>query len=155
MVGKKVGLASLPLHTGHAPYWLFKRMIKLSKAISEIIIYEYGNEEFIKRLADPFFFQSLGCVIGFDYHSSGVTTTTLGALKIALSPEEHGIEVTGGKGIASRKTPDEIENACNYFSLSQQKIEKLKYASKTVAKVDAALIQCNPAYQLYLEIILC
>jgi len=140
-------VANLPLHSGRAPRWLFERMVKLSRAISEAVIYEYDQEELLKRLADPFWFQALSCVIGFDWHSSGTTTTTCGALKLALKPQEHGIAVLGGKGKASRKTPDEIEHAGDVFSLSSKKIEELVYASKMSAKVDNSCVQ--DGYQLY------
>ena len=142
----KVGLADLPLHWGKAPKWLFNRMVKLSREISEIIILEFGKEEFLKRISDPCFFQALGCVVGFDWHSSGITTTLTGALKEAKL-EEYGIAVLGGKGKASRKVPKEIENLANNFSFSTKKIERLKYASKLVAKVDNSVLQDN--FQLY------
>ena len=99
-------------------------MKKLAGAISEILIFEYGNEEFLIRLADPYWFQSLGCVIGFDFHSSGVTTTTLGAMKEAINNQNLGIKIVGGKGKISKKTIEEIENT--NFNLSTNKIEKLK-----------------------------
>jgi hypothetical protein len=120
-------------------------MVTLSKAISTVLIDEFGSDEFLRRLANPYWFQALGCVIGFDWHSSGLTTTTLGALKEALNNENLGIYFAGGKGSVSRKTPNEIENTG--FSLSTSKIEKLKYSSKMSAKVDTCLLQDN--YQLY------
>lgn len=138
---RKSGIANLPLHPGKAPPWLFKRMVKMSKAISTIIIDEYGQKNFLQRLANPYFFQSFSCVIGFDWHSSGVTTTTCGALKIAVNMQEHGIAVCGGKGRISRKTPDEIAE------LQLKHTKELIYASKMSAKVDNSLIQDD--YQLY------
>ncbi len=141
----KTGIANLPLHSGNCPTWLFSRMVKLSKAISTVLIDEFGHEEFLRRLSNPYWFQALGCVIGFDWHSSGLTTTTLGALKEALNKENLGIYFAGGKGNVSRKTPNEIENTT--FSLSTNKIEKLKYSSKMSAKVDTCLLQDN--YRLY------
>ncbi|OYT58341.1 MAG: DUF763 domain-containing protein [Candidatus Aenigmatarchaeota archaeon] len=144
---RRTGVANLPLHVGRAPRWLFERMVRLSKAISETIIYEYGQEELLRRMSDPFWFQALSCVIGFDWHSSGTTTTTCGALKIALSPQEHGIAVLGGKGKTSRKTPQEIEKAGDIFSLSSKKINEIVYASKMSAKVDNSCVQ--DGYQLY------
>ena len=96
----KSGIANLPLHGGHCPRWLFPRMCRLSGVISELIIDEYGTENFLKRVSDPYFFQALGCVIGFDWHSSGLTTTTLGALKESVNSRNLGIRITGGKGNA-------------------------------------------------------
>ena len=93
-------MAELPLHYGRAPRWLFNRMVKLSKAVAEVIIDEYGTQELLRRLADPFFFQSLSCALGYDWHSSGTTTVTCAALREALSVEEHGVAVAGGKGRA-------------------------------------------------------
>src|SRR3989338_2691907 len=133
----KSGICNLPLHSGDCPRWLFPRMKKLAGAISEILIFEYGNEEFLRRLADPYWFQSLGCVIGFDFHSSGVTTTTLGAMKEAINNQNLGIKIAGGKGKTSKKTIEEIENT--NFNLSTNKIEKLKYSSRMSAKVDNSL----------------
>jgi len=144
---KRTGVTNLPLHVGKAPRWLFDRMVKLSSAISEVIIYEYSREEFLRRISDPYWFQAFSCVLGFDWHSSGTTTTTCGALKTALKPQEHGIMVAGGKGKTSRRTPDEIEEASGLFSLSTDKIERLKYASRMAAKVDNSCVQ--DSYQLY------
>ena len=143
----KTGTADLPLHTGHCPKWLFEKMVKLSGAIAEAIVLEFGKDEFLRRLSNPYFFQSLGCVIGFDWHSSGLTTTVCGALKEAIKPEDLGIAILGGKGKASRKTPQEIENLSEIFSLKTKTLEKLKYASKMSAKVDNTAIQ--DGYQLY------
>ena len=98
------GIANLPLHGGHPPSWLFQRMVKLAGGISEVIINEFGTDELLNRLSNPYWFQSFSCVLGFDWHSSGTTTTTMGALKESLSPEEHGIYLSGGKGAKSRKT---------------------------------------------------
>jgi hypothetical protein len=119
----------------------------LAGLISEAIIIEYGKDEFLRRMANPYFFQSFGCVLGFDWHSSGLTTTTLGALKEALDPEKHGIAVLGGKGFASKKTPNEIERMSEIFPLTDEEIDYLKYASRMVAKVDSAAVQ--DGYQLY------
>lgn len=144
---KKTGITNLPLHYGSCPRWLFGRMTKLSAAITEAITYEYGKEEFIKRISDPFFFQALSCLIGFDWHSSGTTTTTLGALKVALTENELGIKVCGGKGNVSRKTPSEIEFNSDKMNVSYKKSSSLVYASRMSAKVDNALIQ--DGYNLY------
>ncbi len=141
----KSGIANLPLHSGNCPRWLFPRMKKLAGAISEVLIYEFGQKEFLRRLADPYWFQSLGCVIGYDWHSSGVSTVTCAALKESINNQNLGIKITGGKGKVSKKVFKEIEN--NNFSLSTKKIEQLKYASRMSAKVDNALVQ--DGYQLY------
>ncbi|MFH1821895.1 MAG: DUF763 domain-containing protein [Methanobacteriota archaeon] len=140
-------MTELPLHYGTCPAWLFKIMVKLSGAISETIILEHGTAEFLRRIADPFFFQSLGCVVGFDFHSSGLTTTLAGALKEALEPEKLGVAVCGGKGKVSKQTPDEIERLADVFSFGSRKLDELKYASRMVAKVDNACVQ--DGYQLY------
>lgn len=144
---KRTGIAELPLHSGRAPRWLFERMVKLAGGITEAIVYEYGSEEFLRRISDPHWFQAFSCVLGFDWHSSGTTTTTCGALKVALEPEKHGIFVAGGKGKTSRKAPNEIESAGNVFSLPSNEVEKLKYSSRMAAKVDNACVQ--DGYQLY------
>jgi len=143
----KTGVADLPLHYGNCPRWLFDRMVKLSRAITKIIVLEYGKKEFLRRLSDPFFFQSLSCVLSYDWHSSGTTTVTCAALKEALKPEELGIAVLGGKGKASRKTLEEIEKLAETFSLTTKRIEQLKYASKMSAKVDNSAVQ--DGFQLY------
>jgi uncharacterized protein len=141
------GVANLPLHGGHAPKWLFKRMVKLTKGIVDVMLYEYDADEFLRRISDPYWFQAFSCVLGFDWHSSGTTTTTCGALKLAIDPEEHGILVAGGKGKASRKTPSDIEKAGDIFSLSTPKIDEMVHASKISAKIDNSCIQ--DGYQLY------
>jgi hypothetical protein len=143
----RVGIAELPLHYGSVPAWLFKRMAKLSTSIVKIIIEEYGVDEFLKRISNPFWFQALSCCVGMDFHSSGTTTTLTGALKEGLNKENVGVKVLGGKGSSSRKTPGEIEKIGEEFGLSTRKIEELKYASKMVAKVDNSLIQAG--YQIY------
>jgi hypothetical protein len=122
-------------------------MKNLSRGIVDAIILEYGHEEFLRRLSNPFFFQSFGCILGFDWHSSGVTTTLCGALKEALTPEEHGIAVCGGKGRVSRKTPEEITKKGESLSLNTSEIDRLVYASRISAKVDNAVLQDN--YNLY------
>ncbi len=144
---KRVGVAELPLHGGRCPPWLFSRMKQLGGAISEIIVHEYGKQELVRRLANPFFFQALSCVLGFDWHSSGTTTTTMGALKEAIKPEELGVAVCGGKGKVSKRTPGEIQKLADVFSISSKRIDELKYASRMAAKVDNACVQ--DGYQLY------
>ncbi|MDI6888901.1 MAG: DUF763 domain-containing protein [Methanocellales archaeon] len=144
---KRTGITTLPLHGGKTPRWLFERMVKLAGGITEVLVYEYGPEEFLRRVADPYWFQAFSCVLGFDWHSSGTTTTTCGALKMAIDPEEYGIKVAGGKGRASRRTLGEIEKTADTFSLSTDKVEGLKHASKLSAKVDNTCVQ--DGYQLY------
>jgi len=143
----RTGVAKLPLHNGKAPKWLVVRMRKLAKEIVTIIVDEYGTGEFLRRISDPFWFQALGCVLGYDWHSSGVTTVVTGVLKQAVIPEEHGVAVCGGKGKISRQTPLEIGQVGEKFGFSTNKIESLQYASRISAKVDNVAIQAG--YQLY------
>lgn len=126
---------------------MVKRMRSLAREISLIMLDEFGKDEFLRRLSDPFWFQSLGCVLGFDWHSSGVTTVTTAVLKSALDPEETGIAICGGKGRFSRGIIDEINRVGDNLGLSTAKIDDLKYASKMGAKVDTAAIQAG--YALY------
>jgi hypothetical protein len=143
----RTGVASLPLHGGKAPAWLTTRMRKLAKEITAIIIDEYGTDTLLTRLSDPYWFQALGCVLGYDWHSSGVTTVVTGILKQALSPSEHGVVVCGGKGKTSRKTPEEITAVAEQFGFSDKGIEALVYTSRMTAKVDNTAVQAG--YQLY------
>jgi len=148
----RTGIATVPLDYGKCPFWLFERMKRLSRAIVLAITEEFGVEEFLRRLSDPIWFQSLGCIIGFDYNSSGLTTTTLGALKEGLRGLENelGIFICGGKGKTSRKTPEQIQNWGEFLGLSEANIKKLVYASKISAKVDSSCLQDlqNP-FQIY------
>ena len=138
----KRGIVNLPLHGGHAPSYLIKRMIKLSSAICKILIDEKGVKEFFNRISDPLWFQAFGCVLGFDWHSSGLTTVVTGVLKQSLNFEEHGITISGGKGKNSIKPKYEIYKlAEKNYNLSTNKIDKLLYASKMSAKVDNSAIQ--------------
>ena len=139
----RTGIATVPLDYGRCPKWLFERMKRLSRGIILAIIEEFGPEEFLKRLSDPIWFQSLACVIGFDWNSSGATTTTLGALKAGVFglESELGIFICGGKGKTSRKTPEQIQNWGEFLGFSPEKINKLIYASKISAKVDSSCIQ--------------
>ncbi|MGM0404600.1 MAG: DUF763 domain-containing protein [Thermoplasmatota archaeon] len=141
------GTVNLPLHNGRVPRWLFDKMVELSRCITEVLIEEYDQAEFLKRITDPYWFQALSCTIGFDWHSSGTTTTTCGALKLAIDPAEHGIAILGGKGRASRKTPKEIRKLENYFQIKPKRYKEMSYASKLAAKVDNSCIQDQ--YQLY------
>ena len=142
----KTGIAHLPLHSGKAPPWLFQRMKILSTEITSILIDAYGTTEMLRRLSDPFWFQAFGCALGFDWHSSGVTTTVCGALKEGMKGrgDELGLYVTGGKGRTSRKTPQEIEAICERRSIDGI---PLIYASRMAAKVDSAALQ--DGYQIY------
>ncbi len=142
----KTGIAHLPLHSGRAPAWLFQRMKVLSREITFVLIDAYGAGEMLQRLSDPAWFQAFGCVLGFDWHSSGVTTTVCGALKEGLKgrEKEAGLYVAGGKGRTSRKTPQEIEAVCEERSMDAS---PLIYASRMSAKVDSAALQ--DGYQIY------
>lgn len=141
------GITNLPLHTDHTPRWLWNRMVKLSGAITEVILEEYGHQEFLERISNPYWFQAFSCVIGFDWHSSGTTTTTCGALRASLNPQEHGIAVLGGKGKNSLKTPSQLIAAGENFNLSTKATETLVKSSKLSAKIDNACIQ--DTYSLY------
>jgi uncharacterized protein len=142
----RTGTASLPLHNGRAPAWLFERMRQLAPAIVESIVVEHGPAAVLERLSDPHWFQAFGCVLGFDWHSSGVTTTVCGALKEGLAGREAytGIYVAGGKGRASLKTPQELIAIGARTGLDGN---RLAYTSRTTAKVDSAAVQ--DGYALY------
>jgi len=142
----RTGTADLPLHGGRAPRWLFERMVLLAREMSLAVLSEEGTAGLLRRLADPVWFQALGCVLGFDWHSSGLTTTTCGALKEALRPmaDEAGLHVAGGKGRASRRTPSEIERACDRSGLDA---DRLTRASRLSAKVDSSAVQ--DGFQVY------
>lgn len=142
----RTGTAQLPLHGGRAPAWLFSRMVKLSREITTHIVAEFGPEEMLRRLSDPFWFQAFGCVLGFDWHSSGVTTTVTGAVKEGIRGLEQDLNfyAGGGKGATSRHTPSEITAACEKLSIDPR---PLVYASRMSAKVDSAAVQ--DGYQLY------
>lgn len=139
-------MAHLPLHGGKAPRWLFRRMTLLAREITLAVVEESGPGEMLERLADPFWFQALGCVLGFDWHSSGVTTTVCGALKEGLRglDGDTGLFVAGGKGRTSRKTPSEVEAFADRAGFEPA---PLVYASRMAAKVDSAALQ--DGYQLY------
>jgi hypothetical protein len=144
----RTGIANLPMHWGKAPRWLFGRMTRLAREITIAIIDEYGANEMLKRLSDPYWFQSLGCVLGYDWHSSGLTTVTCGAIKEGIKGLEKDLDffVAGGKGGTSRKTPAEIKSWGEKIRLKRDP-EQLIYASKMSAKVDSSAIQ--DGYQLY------
>jgi len=142
----RTGIANLPLHYGRVPPWLFQRMVKLAREITLFIVTEFGAEEMLRRMSDPYWFQAFGCVLGYDWHSSGVTTTLCGALKEGLKglEKEIGLFVAGGKGRTSRRTPAEIENFGSAISADP---DHLIYASRMAAKVDNSALQ--DGYQLY------
>jgi len=142
----RTGTADLPLHGGKAPAWLFERMSRLAPAIVEALVLEKGPAFVLERLSDPFWFQAFGCVLGFDWHSSGVTTTVCGALKTGLAGRESdtGIWVAGGKGAASRRTPAELEAFAYRLGLDPA---PLVHSSRMAAKVDSAAVQ--DGHQVY------
>src|SRR3569833_2190472 len=109
-MARRAGTADLPLHGGRVPPWLADRMTRLGAVIAEAIVHHYGRQELLRRLAHPFWFQSIGAVMGMDWHSSGITTSVIGALKRGLAPlaGELGVHVCGGRGKHSRRTPDEL-----------------------------------------------
>ncbi len=144
---KRTGFAELPLHGGKAPQWLVKRMTRLAKGIISVVIDEYGRDILLERISDPYWFQALGCVLGYDWHSSGVTTVLTGVLRTAVRHEEYGLAICGGKGKASMKTPSEIGMVGEEFGFSTHEIDRLKYASRMSAKVDNTAIQAG--YPLY------
>jgi hypothetical protein len=143
----KRAVANLPLHGGKAPAWLFQRMARLGGAITMAIVDEYGPREMLRRLSDPWWFQAFACVLGFDWHSSGVTTVTCGALREAqrIYGDDLGIIVAGGKGKTSRQTPDEIASAAQRYGIAGG--DRLIYASRMSAKVDSAAVQ--DGFQIY------
>ncbi len=147
-MAKRAGSADLPLHGGRVPPWLGERMTKLGAVITQAIVHEYGRDEFLRRLAHPFWFQSFGAVMGMDWHSSGITTSVLGALKRGLAPlsGELGIHVCGGRGRHSRRTPDELAMVGEKVGVDGAALAK---ASRLVAKVDSAAVQDN--FDLYLH----
>ncbi len=143
------GIATFTLDYGKCPAWLFERMTKLGREMARVIVMEYGPEEFIKRLADPVWFQSLGTVLAFDWNASGLTTILTAALKEALRGEEEklGIFICGGKGKTSQKTPEQIQNWGQNLNLPPLQIKNLLYNSKMAAKVDSSLVQ--DGFQIY------
>src|ERR1700736_1361349 len=132
---KRSGFADLPLHGGRVPPWLAERMTKLGSAIAENIIYNYGSGEFLSRLSDPFWFQAFGSVMGMDWHSSGITTSVVGALKRGLNPRAHelGLHVCGGRGKQSRKTPSELIRLGDKTGLDAAALVR---TSRLIAKID-------------------
>jgi uncharacterized protein len=145
---QRSGTANLPLHSGHVPAWLSGRMAKLGRVICEAIVHEYGRAELLRRLAHPFWFQSFGAVMGMDWHSSGITTSVVGALKRGLAPIQRdlGIYVCGGKGLQARQTPAELAAVGETTGIDAQ---ALATSSRLVAKVDGAAVQ--DGFDLYLH----
>ncbi|WP_372097590.1 DUF763 domain-containing protein [Tistrella mobilis] len=147
-MSRRAGSADLPLHGGRVPAWLGQRMTKLGTVITQAIILHYGRDEFLRRLAHPFWFQSFGAVMGMDWHSSGITTSVLGALKRGLTPlsAELGLHVCGGRGRHSRATPDELLAVGNRTGLDGSALAR---TSRMIAKVDSAAVQ--DGFDLYLH----
>src|SRR4051812_30184966 len=145
---RKAGTADLPLHGGRVPAWLANRMARLGAVMTEAIVHHYGRDEFLRRVANPFWFQSFGAVMGMDWHSSGITTSVLGALKRGLKPlqNELGLTVCGGRGRHSRATPAELIAVGERTGLDGA---ALAHTSRLVAKVDSAAVQ--DGFQLYLH----
>jgi hypothetical protein len=148
MSAGRSGTADLPLHGGRVPAWLASRMAQLGRVIVEAITHEYGRTEVLRRLSNPFWFQSFGAVMGMDWHSSGITTSVIGALKRGLAPVEHelGLHVCGGRGRHSRRTPDELTALGERVGLDAPALVR---ASRLCAKVDSAAVQ--DAFELYLH----
>ena len=145
---KRSGIADLPLHGGRVPAWLATRMTTLGTAIAETIVHHYGTSELLTRLSDPFWFQALGCVMGMDWHSSGITTSVMGALKRGLNPRapELGIYICGGRGRHSLRTPAELRDVAERVSLDG---DALARTSRLTARVDNNAIA--DGFQIYLH----
>jgi uncharacterized protein len=145
---KRSGMADLPLHGGRVPAWLATRMTSLGTAIAEAVIHHYGQSEFLTRLSDPFWFQALGCVMGMDWHSSGITTSVMGALKRGLSPraDELGVYICGGRGRQSRRTPDELRDLAARLDLDGRALVR---TSRLTARIDNNAIA--DGFQIYLH----
>jgi hypothetical protein len=145
---KRSGTADLPLHGGRVPPWLAERMVTLGSAIVESVLFEYGRSALLSRLSDPFWFQALGCVMGMDWHSSGITTSVMGALKKGLNPRAHelGIYICGGRGRQSRQTPQELRDIADRISLDG---DALVRTSRLTARVDNNAI--GDGFQIYLH----
>src|SRR4051812_22183497 len=147
-MARRAGSADLPLHGGRVPQWLADRMTRLAAVLSEAIVHHYGRDELLRRLAHPFWFQSFGAVMGMDWHSSGITTSVIGALKRGLTPLGHelGIHVCGGRGKHSRQTPQELVSIGDRVGIDGSALAKV---SRLVAKVDSAAVQ--DGFDLYLH----
>jgi hypothetical protein len=145
---KRSGIADLPLHGGHVPQWLAQRMTRLGTAITEAIVYDYGTSAFLSRLSDPFWFQAFGAVMGMDWHSSGITTSVMGALKrgLAAKSDESGLYVCGGRGRYSRNTPAELRALSSRRGFDG---EALVRTSRLTARIDNNAI--GDGFQIYLH----
>src|ERR1700709_2447 len=139
-MARRSGTAILPLHGGRLPPWRATRMSSLGAIVTQAIVQHYGRDEFLARLSHPFWFQSFGAVMGMDWHSSGITTSVIGALKRGLTPlqRELGIHVCGGRGKHSRRTPDELMALGERVGFDGHALTR---ASRLVAKVDSAAVQ--------------
>jgi len=142
------GQADLPLHSGKVPPWLYERMARMARAIVEAVVADYGKSSFLSKISDPYWFQSLGSVLGMDWHSSGITTSVMGALKQAVNPisKELGLYVCGGRGGYSRRTPDELMNYSDKTGLDGKALVR---SSRLTAKIDNTAIQ--DGFQIYLH----
>jgi len=147
-MAQRSGSADLALHGGQVPKWLADRMTRLGAVMTEAVVHHYGRDELLRRLANPYWFQSFGAVMGMDWHSSGITTSVIGALKRGLTPlrNELGIHVCGGRGKHSRQTPAELIAIGDHVGFDGG---KLAQASRLVAKVDSAAVQ--DGFDLYLH----
>src|SRR5262245_62164035 len=147
-MARRTGVADLPLHGGRVPPWLASRMASLGAVICQAIVHHYGRDELLRRLSHPFWFQSFGAVMGMDWHSSGITTSVIGALKRGLAPlqDELGIHVCGGRGKHSRRTPDELAALGDRIGIDAPALTR---ASRLIAKVDSAAVQ--DGFDLYLH----
>src|SRR5687767_11511440 len=125
-MARATGRADLPLHGGRIPEWLAERMAALGRIIVEALLLHFGRDEVLRRLAHPFWFQSLGCVMGMDWHSSGITTSVIGALRRGLAPIEReiGLSICGGRGRASRRTPDELMQVAERTGLNGDRLAR-------------------------------
>jgi hypothetical protein len=147
-MARPTGSADLPLHGGRVPAWLAARMARLGRVVAEAVVHHYGRDELLRRLAHPFWFQAFGAVMGMDWHSSGITTSVVGALKRGLAPLERdlGLRVCGGRGRHSRRTPDELLAVAARTGVDGAALGR---ASRLVAKVDSAAVQ--DGFALYLH----
>src|SRR3954469_19969090 len=147
-MAQRSGSAYLPLHGGRVPAWLGERMTRLGTVMTQAIVHHYGRREYLRRMADPFWFQSFGAVMGMDWHSSGITTSVIGALKRGLDPlaGELGIRVCGGRGRHRRRTPAELVAAGDRAGFDGSGLARV---SRLVAKVDSAAVQ--DGFDLYLH----
>ncbi|HET8550510.1 MAG TPA: DUF763 domain-containing protein [Bryobacteraceae bacterium] len=145
---KRSGIADLPLHGGRVPAWLAERMTQLGTGIVEAVLHHYGHSELLSRLSDPFWFQALGSVMGMDWHSSGITTSVIGALKRGLNPRSHelGLFICGGRGRHSLRTPDELRSVADRTGMDGNELVR---ASRLTARVDNNAIA--DGFQIYLH----